>query len=156
MLPAASDADIAFMSQATEICLEEIRLSEVALEKGKKPEIRELGKKLTTEHYKSLLDLTALAARKSIAIPIGLGDKENMDYEKLNHMSGTALDREYAAMMVSEHRDAIVLFENESTGATDPDIRQWAAATLPEMHTHLDHAIAALNVLPLPGDSASH
>lgn len=128
-----TDADITFMNEATEINLEEIRLSEVALERSKNVEIRELGKKLTNQHYQSLLDLTALATSKNITIPTKLGDKENLDYEKLNNMSGGALDREYIAMMVKEHQEAIALFEKESKTGTDPDIKKWAAATLPEM-----------------------
>jgi putative membrane protein len=151
-----TDADISFMSEATEINLEEIRLSEVVKERSKNVEIRELGKKMTNQHYQSLLDLTALAARKNITIPTKLGDKENMDYEKLNHMAGEALDREYIAMMVYEHKEAIALFEKESKNSTDPDIKQWVSATLPEMHTHLDYAVACQGIFPMCSDTGGH
>ena len=156
MKVAVSDADINFMSAATEINLEEIRLSEVALERSKNLEIRELGKKLTAQHYQSLLDLTAFAAKKNITIPTKLGDKENADYERLNHMSGETLNREYITMMVKEHQEAIALFEKEVKVASDTEIKQWATATLPEMHTHLDYAIACQGILPMCSDSSSH
>jgi len=156
MKSAINDADMYFMNEATEINLEEIRLSEVALERSKNPEIRILGKKLTDQHYQSLLDLTALASRINITIPTKLGDKENVDYEKLNHMAGEALDREYVTMMVKEHKEAIALFEKEAKSGTDPDIKKWAAATLPEMHTHLDYAVACQGILPMCSDSSSH
>ena len=151
-----TEADINFMNEATEINLEEIRLSEVALQRSINAEIRELGKKLTTQHYQSLLDLTALAAKKNIIIPTKLGVKENVDYEKLNHLAGDALNREYITMMVRKHQEAIALFEKEAKGAYDPDIKQWAAATLPEMHTHLDYAIACQGIFPMCSDSSSH
>jgi len=152
----SSDADISFMSAATEINLEEIRLSEVVQERSINVKIRELGKKLRDQHYKSLLDLTALASRKNIPIPTNLGDKENADYEKLNHLAGETLDREYVNMMVNEHKASIALFEKESKTANDPDIKQWAIATLPEMHTHLDYAIACQGINPMPGDTSGH
>jgi putative membrane protein len=151
-----SDADINFMGEATEINLEEIRLSEVVKERSKNIEIRELGKKLTNQHYQSLLDLTALAARKNITIPTKLGDKENVDYEKLNHMSGVALDKEYIIMMVNEHKEAIALFEKVSKTGIDPDIKQWALATLPEMHTHLNYAVACQGIFPMCSDTGGH
>ena len=156
MKGAANEADVNFMSAATEINLEEIRLSEVVLERSKNVEIRVLGKKLTDQHYQSLLDLTALAARKNITIPTKLGDNENMDYEKLNHMAGQTLDREYIVMMVNEHKEAIALFEKATRTAVDPDIKQWAAATLPEMHTHLDYAVACQGIFPMCSDSSGH
>ena len=151
-----TDADMNFMNEATEVNLEEIRLSEVALQRSKNVEIRELGKKLTNQHYQSLLDLTALATSKNIIIPTKLGDKENMDYEKLNHMSGGTLDREYIMMMVKEHQYSIALFEKESKIGTDPDIKKWATMTLPGMHTHLDYAVACQGILPMCTDSNSH
>jgi putative membrane protein len=151
-----TDADVKFMAEATEINLEEIRLSEVAQEKSKRVETREMAKKLTTEHYKSLLDLTALAARKNIAIPTKLGDKENVDYEKLNHLAGEALEQEYIEMMIKEHKEAISIYEKEVTGANDPDIRQWVAATLPDARAHLDLAISNRSKRALYKDSIAH
>jgi putative membrane protein len=145
---AGNDAnDIYFLVQATGINLEEIRLGEVAEEKGTMKDIRELGKMMVTQHTKVLNDLTALAARKSITIPTMLSDKATADYEKLNALTGIAFDRQYADMMVSGHQDAIALFEKESAGAVDPDIRQWAAGVLPGLHMHLNHAMACQDKL---------
>ena len=139
---AGNDAnDINFLVQATGINLEEIRLGEVAEEKGKMKDIRDLGKMMVVQHTKVLSDLTALAARKNITIPTMLNDDATADYKKLNGMSGDAFDTQYANMMVDGHNAAIHLFEKESSGAIDPDIRQWAAAVLPGLKAHLDHAL---------------
>jgi len=43
--------------------------------------------------------------------------------------------------MVSGHKGAIALFENEVANANDTAIRQMAVATLPILHKHLDHAV---------------
>jgi putative membrane protein len=145
---AGNDAnDINFLVQATGINLEEIRLGEVAQEKGSMKDIKDLGKMMVVQHTKVLSDLTALAARKNITIPSMLNDNATADYTKLNSLAGDAFDRQYANMMVDGHKTAIALFEKESTGAVDPDIRQWAAAVLPGLHTHLDHAMACQDKL---------
>jgi len=139
--------DINFLVQATGINLEEIRLGEVAQEKGTMKDIKELGKMMVVQHTKVLSDLTALASRKNITIPTMLNDNATADYTKLNSLSGDAFDRQYANMMVDGHKAAIALFEKESAGAVDPDIRQWAAGVLPGLHTHLDHAVACQDKL---------
>jgi putative membrane protein len=43
-------------------------------------------------------------------------------------------------MMVSDHKDNIKLFEDASNNAKDPDLKNWAAATLPTLKMHLDMA----------------
>lgn len=62
-------------------------------------------------------------------------------YKKLNDKSRNDFDKAYCEMMVSGHKDAIALFEKASTEATDSDIKAWAAATLPTLRAHLDHAL---------------
>lgn len=143
VIGAGNDAnDISFLVHATGINLEEIRLGEVAQEKGTTKDIRELGKMMVTQHTKVQSDLTALATRKNITIPTMMSDNASADYNKLNSMAGNDFNMHYANMMVEGHKAAITLFEKESTGAIDPDIRQWAVAVLPGLHTHLDHARA--------------
>lgn len=44
-------------------------------------------------------------------------------------------------MKVSGDKDAIAAFEKASTDCRDTDIKEWAAAMLPDLNTNLDHAI---------------
>ena len=66
----------------------------------------------------------------------------------MNHMndlkkkSGRDFDKAYMDMMVSDHKDDISLFEDNSNSAKDGDVKSFAAKTLPVLRTHLDSAQA--------------
>jgi predicted outer membrane protein len=55
----------------------------------------------------------------------------------LSGLSGAEFDREYMKQMVKDHEDAVSDFQKQSTRAKDPDIRAFAARTLPALQEHL-------------------
>jgi hypothetical protein len=48
-------------------------------------------------------------------------------------------------MMIRKHTDAIALFESGSSGSKDLDIKRWATSVLPNLHEHLNAAVACQN-----------
>ena len=96
---------------------------------------------MEAEHTKSLADLTALAKTKNISLPTSQTENGNDAFKKLNDKSGNDFGKEYNSMMVNGHKKAIDLFEKASADCTDSEIKAWAAATLPTLRTHLDHAM---------------
>lgn len=133
--------DAQFLVNAAEMNLEEIQLGQLAQQNGRTSHIKELGKMMEDAHTKSLNDLTALAKSKMITIPTSLTDDSKDSYEELNEESGDDFDKAYADMMVSKHKDAIDAFEEASTDSHDADIRNWAAASLPDLRKHLNHSL---------------
>lgn len=138
----ADEKNAAFLVKAAEINLEEISLGKLAQKKSTNKDIKELGKIMETAHTKALADLQKLAAKKSISIPTELTQDAKNLYQKLDGKSEKEFNKDYADKMVSGHKDAIDLFEKQSTESSDDDIRTWSTAMLPELRTHLDHAIA--------------
>jgi len=138
-----SEKDAAFLVEAAEINLEEIKLGELAQQKGMTAETKALGKMMVTEHTAALKDLKTLAANKSITIPAVLTEDGQDAWDDLNEEKGTDFDKEYANMMVKGHKSAIRKFENASSNAEDADIRNWASSMLPALRTHLEHAEAS-------------
>jgi putative membrane protein len=136
------EKNAAFLVKATEINLEEINLGKLAQKKSTNKDVKELGKMMETAHTKALADLQKLAAKKSISIPTELTQDAKNAHEKLDGKSEKDFNKDYADKMVSGHKDAIDLFEKESTESSDEDIRTWATTMLPELRAHLDHAIA--------------
>lgn len=136
-----SEKDAQFLVNAAEINMVEISLGKLAQEKGSTNHVKALGKMMEDEHTKSLADLTALAQIKNITLPISQTENGQDAYKKLNGKSGIDFGKAYSDMMVKEHKGAIALFEQASTDASDPDIRNWATEILPVLRTHLDHAL---------------
>ena len=135
------EKDAQFLVNAAEINLEEIKLGQLAQEKGNASHIKELGKMMEDAHTKSLAELIALAKTKIITIPTSPTDNAMDAFKKLDAKSGNNFDKEYADMMVSGHKDAISTFEKASENCEDADIKNWASTMLPDLRKHLDHAI---------------
>lgn len=136
-----NEKDAKFLVNVAEINLEEIKLGQLAKQMGRTEHIKELGQMMDAAHTKCMNSLAALAAAKSITIPTTATDNALKAYKDLNNKSGADFDLAYCNMMVSGHKDAIAMFEKESTESTDIDIKQWATDVLPELRTHLDHAM---------------
>jgi putative membrane protein len=137
-----NSADGQFLNKAAEINLEEIKVGALAQQKGYGSDVNDMGKMLEEDHTKSWNELNQLAQQKSIIIPTTLDSGAKADYATLNALSGKEFDKKFCEMMISGHKDAIALFEKESTQANDSDIKHWAASTLPTLHKHLDDAIS--------------
>ncbi len=52
--------------------------------------------------------------------------------------SGKAFDKAYVNQMVDDHKKAVKLFEDASQNCKDPDLKAFAAKTLPTLKMHLD------------------
>jgi len=136
-----------FLVKAAEINLEEISLGKLAQEKSTNADVKSLGKMMETAHTKGLADLKGLATKKGISIPTENTEDIKDAYKKLNDKDQTDFNKSYADMMVDGHKKAIELFEKQSTESSDADIRAWATSMLPELRTHLDHAVTVKDKL---------
>ena len=136
------ERDVAFLVDASNINLEEILLGELAQKKSTMPGIDELGKMMEKDHRKSQANLVALAKKKLITIPMVASGNAQAAYKKLNNEPEKEFDKSYCDMMVNGHKRAIAEFEKVATMPGDIDIKDWAKAMLPDLHKHLEHAIA--------------
>jgi putative membrane protein len=92
----------------------------------------------TTSGQQSSTDMSATGqrhARVNENSGATLDDQKSMN--KLSGLSGDAFDREYVNMMVKDHEKDVKEFERASTKAKDPDVRAFAAKTLPTLREHL-------------------
>lgn len=138
----SNEKDAKFIVNAAEINLEEIKLGQLAQQKGMIEDIKGLGKTMEAQHTETLTDLTALAKQKVISIPTSPTENGMEAYKELNDKEPKYFDRAYCDKMVKAHKEAITLFEKASTECNDAEIKAWAVATLPHMRMHLDSALA--------------
>jgi putative membrane protein len=130
-----------FLLNVAEINSDEIILGKLAQQKGTEKQVKELGKMMEEEHTNSANSLNALLKTKNISLPAFQSEAGQDAYKKLKHKSGNDFDKEYADMMVSEHKDAILLFETASLLCIDPEIKAWATESLPRLRTNLENSI---------------
>ena len=88
----------------------------------------------------------SIASAKGITLPTAIDDKHRNDVTKLSAKTGADFDKDFSKMMLKDHEKAVDLFEKQSTKGTDPELKAFAAKTLPALQEHLQMARA------LPGN----
>jgi putative membrane protein len=72
-------------------------------------------------------------------------------HDKLAKLSGAAFDRAYMQAMVADHKKDVNEFRVESKSGKDPEIKAWAAKTLPTLEEHLALAQSTNSVVGTSG-----
>jgi putative membrane protein len=130
--------DQKFISKAAEGDLAEIELGKLAAEKASSDGVKQLGQRLAQDHSRANDELTQLAQQKGVALPTALDRKHTALRDRLAKLSGAEFDRAYLTEMNRDHREDIAEFEREAQKGGDPDVKSWAAKTLPTLREHLE------------------
>lgn len=129
-------ADREFADKAARMGMAEVQLANNVGSRGASADVRAFAQKMIEDHNRSNQELTTLAAQKHLDPPADLDpDHKALDAE-LAKLSGAELDRKYMEAMVKDHTIAMTDFENASKGLTDPDLKAFAAKTLPTLQQH--------------------
>jgi putative membrane protein len=138
-LAAASSADKAFITEAIQGNLAEIQMGQLAQQKGQSDAVKSFGQMLVTDHQANNQKATQVADQLGVTPPQQPSAKQKADYRKLSKLSGAAFDRQFARMMVMDHKQDIAKFQREAKKTNDP-LGQYASNTLPVLKKHLDTA----------------
>jgi putative membrane protein len=142
-----AEADRAFVEKAARIGMAEVQLATNVSNRAQTQEVRSFALQMIADHNRSNEELTTLAAQKGIDPPADVDpEKKALDAE-LAKLNGPALDRAYMDAMVKDHAAAAADFEAASQQLTDPDLKAWAAKTLPVLHQHHHKAAEILGTL---------
>lgn len=117
----------------------EVELGRMAQEKGTSQDVKEFGAMMVADHSKANEELKTLATAKNITLPATLGEDMQEDVNELAKLSGKEFDKKYVSMMVDDHKEDIDAFKKAADGNNiDPDIKAFAAKTLPTLQQHMD------------------
>lgn len=134
---ALSDADRKFVMEAAEGGQMEVELGQLAQQKASSDAVKQFGQRMATDHAKAGQELAQLAAGKGVELAKQPARKTQMEKDRLSKSTGATFDREYVQMMVKDHEQDVAAFKRESRQAQDPDLKAWAARTLPTLEDHL-------------------
>jgi len=140
---AVERADAEFTVKAASGSMAEVELGKMAQQKGMSKQVKNFGAMMITDHSKINDLIRALAVTKNISIPKAPGADEQKVISKLSGKSGKDFDKAYIDGMIYDHKADIRLFETAAKKCRDPDVKSFAAKTLPILQEHLD-AISAI------------
>jgi putative membrane protein len=129
--------DLAFVKQAAEGGKTAVDVGQLAVDKASNSEVKSFASRIIRDHSKANQQLSSLAASKGVELPSGKGLKNDAMYLKLKVLSGREFDKAYVNAMVEDHRKDVADFEKQIASAHDPDVKNFAAKTLPTLKEHL-------------------
>ncbi|HYE20175.1 MAG TPA: DUF4142 domain-containing protein [Tepidisphaeraceae bacterium] len=137
---AAGDPESLFLASTAHSSTSELTLSQMALERASDPRVRQYAQMMVTDHTKQNAELARLAQAKGMDVPARPDEAHAKTAATLRQLSGQRFDREYMSEMVADHAKLLSKMQDKAASATDPEIRAWAAAQVPILRSHLDHA----------------
>jgi putative membrane protein len=128
--------DKAFLKKAAEGNMTEVELGKLAEEKGSNPAVKEFGKHMVEDHTKANEELTATASKVNAEVPTDLPRSGKKNRDKLAKLSGPDFHKAYAKLMVNDHKEDVQSFTDEARLGRQPDVKNFAAKTLPTLQEH--------------------
>jgi putative membrane protein len=130
-------ADQAFVHEAAMGGMAEVELGKLAAAKATNSKVKSFAERMVTDHGKANDELKNLASSKHVTLPAAVDAKHQAAHDRLAKLSGAAFDRAYVRDMVTDHEKDVAAFRRESQSGKDPDVKMWAAKTLPTLQDHL-------------------
>ena len=133
---ATDSPDAKFLTDAARGDVAEIKLGQLAQQKGESEGIREFGKMLEEDHSKAGKKTAELAKDLNVIPPAQPSAEQMQKYAALERLSGTEFDKEFVAEMVKGHQEEIAKYE-KGAESSNSKVAKLAEDTLPTLQHHL-------------------
>jgi putative membrane protein len=143
-LPAPDDK---FVQDAVAGGKTEVQMGHMASDKATSSAVRDYGTQMARDHEGLNTQLDRILAEQGITEP-GATEKMTRSGGALEGASGPDFDRAYMRDAVDNHKKDIAAFKKEAAEGRDPEIRNWAAQSLPILENHLKMAEQTESSLP--------
>lgn len=135
--------DRKFLEEAAASGMLEIQASKLALQHAVAPEVKQFAEHMVMEHTAVDKQLSSLATAKGVKPPTELPMLMKRKVDALGKEKGKDFDEEYVEEIgVDAHQDTVKLFEKAAKDVEDPEVKKFAADTLPSLQKHLQMAQA--------------
>lgn len=138
----AAGKQYTFVTLAGQAGMAEIALANMALSKSQNEDVRQFAQAMIRDHSSAGDELKTLAATKTYEFPADVNETQKAIEENLSRLPSAAFDKEYVKVAVADHSAAVGLFSAEAKSGADPEMKAWAARTLPVIKMHLEKAEA--------------
>lgn len=139
--PRVSAADSQFAVQTARSGDFEVASSQLALQKARRPAVRQYAQRMLDHHAASMQQLSSLAGAKGIALSDALEPQQQQTIANLQSASaGASFERQYLAAQVDAHTTTAGTYRSEIASGTDPELKALAQQGLPTIEQHLADA----------------
>lgn len=151
---AVTTSDSDFVARAASGGMLEVAASKLALERTQNSEVRNFATRMIDDHTRTNRDLMAAARSAGVTdVPTTMTSSDRNVLERLSAARGPEFDRMYAEQVgLTAHHETVALFQREANQGTNPELKAFAARTLPELRGHLEQTQAVATAVGVPMD----
>jgi putative membrane protein len=137
-----STADNNFISAAAQGGLTQVKLGELATQRGTRADVQAFGGMMARDYTAMNSDLKALAVLKGTTLPYSLDAEHQGIVDRMAVLPASAFDDAYLSAMIDEHTEEAKAFKAESAQTKDGDIDSFLGKFIPIVAEHLKHIAA--------------
>ena len=117
----------------------EIESSQLALSRSPDSDTKPFAERMVKDHQETSAELKALVegGKVKATLPSALDAEHQKKLDDLRAKLGKDFDSAYDRMQMQAHEEAVELFEQYARDGDNPDLKAWAAKTLPHLKEHL-------------------
>ena len=138
-----NEKDQMFLSDQVGGNYAEIKFTQLAQQKSKSAEIKDVAKFLETEHTNALNELKDLAGKKNVSVPSEEPQDAKDKLKELTDKPANTFDKAWVEELISKHEKSIAKLEGADV--TDPDLKNWVTNILPKLRIHHDRLMQSHN-----------
>ena len=137
-----STADKDFIVAAAQGGMTEVKLGELAAQKGMREDVRAFGQMMVKDHTTINGELKELAVQKAVTLPESLDVTHQGMVDRMTSLTGSELDDAYIDGMITGHKEDAKAFKAESAETKDADIKSFVDKSIPVVDEHLKRITA--------------
>jgi putative membrane protein len=144
--------DKMFLRKAAEGGIAEVKLGQLAAQKGSSDDVKAFGQKMVDDHTKLNLEIAQVADSMGVMLPKSMNKEDQAEYDKLNALSGNDFDIEYLTFMVKDHHKDLHEFRIEAASPADATLHNEVvkAQSIIHDHTVMVDKLARAKGIPVP------
>ena len=131
--------DARFVYEVVSANYAEIKLAELANQKSRSAEVKQIAQQLITDHTASLNELKTLAQAKAIAVPVEETDAGQRVLQDLAEEYDEDFEKQWTREVLGLHEKDIDKFEDRLDDTEDPELKVFINKTLPVLKKHQEH-----------------
>ena len=118
----------------------EIRLGQMAEERGRDEAVKEFGRRMARDHTELRKQWLTMISNSGMQFKSGMGPKHREKLDYLKQFSGREFDREYMTLMTKHHRGYVSYFSKEGRAANYAGVRRAVNRAIPMLQQHFELA----------------
>lgn len=132
--------DEIFLHEMAAAGMTEVEFARLAQKNAGSAAVKDFAKQLVDDHTRANDRLEALVRTSEIKLPTTMNEAYKKTYADLQKLKGASFDRAYVKVQVDDHKKVVQMLEHEASAGKDPQLKTFAAETLPVVKHHLETA----------------